>query len=82
MGIYIIPLKEMGRLCKLSQTWHGPYWIISRDDPDVIVTKVYFPDHPLMQVHQLGIKNCPISLPCGYYFYDKKDQDLGDLPNG
>ena len=29
------PSEETGRLCKLSQPWHGPYQIISKDDPDV-----------------------------------------------
>ena len=41
------PSEETGRLCKLSRPWHGPYWIISRDDPNVTLNKVYFPDHPL-----------------------------------
>ena len=40
------PSEETGKLRKLSQPWHGPYRITSRDDSDVIVTKVYFPDDP------------------------------------
>ena len=36
------------------------------------VTKVYFPDDPPIQIHQLRAKNCPISFPCGYYWYGKK----------
>jgi len=45
------PQDETGKMRKLSQPWHGPYWIISRDDPDVTVTKIYFPDDPQIQVH-------------------------------
>ena len=74
------PSEETGRLRKLSQPWHGPYRIISRDDPDVTVTRVYFPDHPPVQVHQLRIKSCPVSLPCGYYFYGKKRSRPGRPP--
>ena len=70
--LYTSLSEEISRLRKLSQPWHGPYWIISKDDPDVTVTRVYFPDHPPLQVHQLSIKSCPVSLPCGYYFYGKK----------
>ena len=61
------PAEETGKLRKLSQPWHGPYRIISRDDSDVTVSKVYFPDDPLLQVHQLRVEDCPISFPCGYY---------------
>ena len=29
------PSEETGKLHKLSLPWHGPYQVISRDDPDV-----------------------------------------------
>ena len=74
------PSEETGRLRKLSHPWHGSYQIISRDDPDVTVTRVYFPDHPPVQVYQLRIKNCQVSLPCGYYFYGKKRSRPGRPP--
>jgi len=45
------PSDETGKIRKMSQPWHGPYRIISRNDPDVTVIKVYFPDDPLLQVH-------------------------------
>ena len=41
-----LPSEETGKLRKLSQPWHGPYRITSRDDPSVTVTKVYLPDDP------------------------------------
>ena len=44
------PSEETGKLRKLSLPWHGPYRVISRDDPDVTVTKVYFPDDPPLQI--------------------------------
>lgn len=37
------PQEETGRNRKLSRPWHGPYRITDRRDPDVSVTKVYFP---------------------------------------
>ena len=38
------PHEETGRLRKLSRPWHGLYWVVSRRDPDITVTKVYFPE--------------------------------------
>ena len=75
-----LPSEETGKLRKLSQPWHGPYQIISRDDPDVTVTKVYFPDDPPLKIHQLRIKNCPVSFPCGYYWYGSKRRRPGRPP--
>ena len=34
--------EETGKMRKLLQPWHGPYRIVSRDDPDVTITKLYF----------------------------------------
>ena len=74
------PSEETGKMRKLSRPWHGPYRIISRNDPDVTVTKVYFPDDPPLQVHQLRVKNCPMSFPCGYYWYGSKRPRPGRPP--
>ena len=38
------PHEETGRLRKLSRPWRGPYRITERNDPDVMVIKVYFPE--------------------------------------
>ena len=70
--LYIFLLNKLGNYVSCQQPWHGPYRIISRDDSDVTVSKVYFPDDPLLQVHQLRVKECPISFPYGYYWYRKK----------
>ena len=40
------PSEETGKLRKLSLPWRGPYQVTSRDDSDVTITKVYFPDDP------------------------------------
>jgi len=64
----------------MSQPWHDPYRVISRDDPDVTVTKVYFPDEPPSQVHQIRVKNCTVSFPCGYYGYRNKRSRPGRPP--
>ena len=74
------PSEETGRLRKLSQPWRGPFRIISRDDPDVTVVKVYFPDDPPLQVHQLRVKSCPMSFPCAYYWYGNKRSKPGRPP--
>ena len=34
------PSEETGKLRKLSQSWHGPFRVISRDDPDMTIVKV------------------------------------------
>ena len=57
------PQDETGKSRKLSHPWRGPYRIISRDDPDITVTKIYFPDDPSIQVHQSRVQHCSPSLP-------------------
>ena len=66
------PQDETGKSRKLSHPWHGPYRIISRDDPDITVTKIYFPDDPSLQVHQSRAQHCPPSLPSEFYWYGAK----------
>ena len=71
---------ETGKTRKLSQPWHGPYRIISRDDPDLTVTKIYFPDDPSIQIHQSRVQPCPPSLPTGFYWYGSKRSKPGRPP--
>lgn len=66
------PQEESGRQRKLSRPWHGPYRIISRDDPDLTVQKVYFPDDSSIQIHQSRVTRCPLKFPAGYYWYGNK----------
>ena len=35
------PHEESGKNRKLSKPWHGPYRVISRDDPTLVCTKAY-----------------------------------------
>ena len=72
--------EETGKMRKLSQPWHGPYRIVSRDDPDVTVTKLYFPDDPQIQVHQSRVQPCPPSFPGGFYWYGKRKSGPGRPP--
>jgi len=37
------PQDETGKQHKLSRPWHGPYHVISRDDPDITAVKYFFP---------------------------------------
>ena len=46
------PQEEQGKGRKLSHPWHGPYHVVSRNDPDVTVTKVYYPQEGSIQIHQ------------------------------
>ena len=67
------PQDETGKSQKLSHPWHGPYRIISRDDPDITVTKIYFPDDPSIHTFtNRRVQHCPPSLPSEFYWYGTK----------
>ena len=55
--------EEQGKLRKLSQPWHGPYRIVSRDNPDLTVANSYFPAEDTIQVHQSRVCICPSGFP-------------------
>ena len=74
------PAEESGKNRKLSQPWHGPYRVLSCPDPDVVVSKVYFPDDGQIQVHQLRVAPCPVGFPSGYYWYGRKKHSPGCMP--
>ena len=61
------PQDETGKYRKLSRPWHGPYRIISRNDPDVTAVKIFFPSDPPVQVHQSRVNRCPPSFPNDFY---------------
>ena len=71
------PHEEQGKLRKLSRPWHGPYRVVSQDDPDISVVKVYFPQEPVIQVHQTRVCPCPVAFPPGYYWYGHKQHSSG-----
>ena len=74
------PQDETGKQRKLSRPWHGPYRIMSRDDPDVSVSKVYFPQEGAIQVHQSRVCPCPSEFPAGYFWYGSKRRGPGRPP--
>ena len=53
---------------------------MSRDDPDVTVTKLYFPDDPKIQVHQSRVQPCPPSFLRSFYWYGKRKSGPGRPP--
>ena len=58
-------------------------WTIScnkRNDPDVTVVKVYFPEEGTIQVHQSRVCSCPPRLPAGFYWYGGQRKSSGRLP--
>ena len=71
------PQDQTGKYRKLSQPWHGPDRIVSRDDPDVTVIKMYFPDDPQIQVHQSRVQMFPDSFPPGFYWYGYRKHGPG-----
>ena len=74
------PQDECGRFRKLSRPWHGPYRVLERKDPDVVVAKVYHPQHGQICVHQSRVCGCPDDFPAGYYWYGGKQKGPGRPP--
>ena len=73
------PHEETGRNRKLSQPWHGPYRVLSYDEPDVTAQMVYRHQDRSIQV--------PRPEPCdflaqwpGYYWYGRKHSSSGRPP--
>ena len=83
VGVWVLvyfPQDESGRNRKLSKPWHGPYRITSREDPTVVCTKVYFPQHGEIRVHQSRICPCPAEFPAGYFWYGSGRNGPGRPP--
>ena len=74
------PHEESGKQRKLSRPWHGPYRVTQRNDPDVTVVKVHFPEEGTIQVHQSRVCPCPPRLPAGFYWYGGQRKSPGRLP--
>ena len=74
------PQDETGRLRKLSRPWHGPYRIVSREDPDVSVIKVYYPLEKPIRVHLSRVAPCPSEFTPGYYWYGTRRCSSGRPP--
>ena len=65
---------------KLSRPWHGPFRVVSREDPDITVSNVYFPNDTQIKVHQNRVSHCPKEFPAGYYWYGGKRKGTGAPP--
>ncbi len=74
------PQEEVGKLRKLSRPWHGPYRVISLDDPDATVVKVYSPQDKQIQVHLSRVTPCPGEFPPGFYWYGTRRHSAGRPP--
>ena len=74
------PQDETGKQRKLSQPWRGPFRITRRDDPDVTVVKVYFPEEGPLQIHQSRVCLSPHTLPVGFYWYGGTRKSSGRVP--
>ena len=74
------PHEETGRMRKLSRPWHGPFRVVSRNDPDITVSNVYFPNDTPIKVHQNRVSHCPKEFPAGYYWYGGKRKGTGAPP--
>jgi hypothetical protein len=68
------PKEESGRNRKLSQPWHGPFHIVSIDNPDLTVSKVYRPQDGTIQIHQIRVMPWPKDIVSGYFWYGRKQQ--------
>ena len=74
------PSEESGKGRKLSRPWHGPFRIVSVQQPDVTAVKVYRPQDPTLKVHQTRIAPCPEQFPAGYFWYGGKRAGPGRPP--
>ena len=54
--------------------------MMERNDPDLTVSKVYYPQEGIIQVHQERICFCPPELPVGYFWYGTRRHSVGRPP--
>ena len=54
--------------------------MVSRNDPDLTVTKVYYPQEGSIQIHQERVCFCPPEFPAGYFWYGKRRHVVGRPP--
>ena len=53
------PQEETGKVRKLSRPWHGPYPILTLEEPDNTAIKVFFSDDNTIRVHLSRVTPCP-----------------------
>ena len=74
------PAEETGKARKLSRPWHGPYRVVAVANPDVSITKVYFPQDGTICVHQSWVRMCPPEFPGGFFWYGEGGRRPGRPP--
>ena len=74
------PQDESGPKRKLSRPWRGPFRVISCRGPNIVASKVYFPEDNEIQVHQTRVCACPAGFPAGFYWYGGKRRSPGRPP--
>ena len=74
------PKEETGCNRKLSQPWHGQFRVVSCDDPDLTVVKVYHPQDGQVQIHQMQVMLWPRNIVSGYFWYGRKKHSPGNPP--
>ena len=75
-----MPSAETGRNRKLSQPWYGPYRVISFDETNVTMEKVYRTQDNSIYIHRSRVTLYPTGLPPGYYWYGRKHSCPGNPP--
>ena len=75
------PQDNTGPNRKLSRPWHVPYRITANEQPDICVSKVYFPEDKGIRIHLSRVKLCPPNFPAGFYWYGGKRRSPGQPPN-
>jgi len=53
---------------------------VSREDPDITVSNVYFPSDAHIKVHQNRVSHCSEEFPAGKYWYGDKHKGIGVPP--
>ena len=74
------PSDESASNRKLSRQWHGPYRVKFQPEPDVCITKIYFPQDTEIRVHQPRVKSCPPEFPSRFLWYGGRRSGPGCPP--
>ena len=63
------PQEETRAKRKLSRPWHGPHRAKAARGPNIVGSRIYFPDDGTIQVHLSRVSGCPMEFPRGFYWY-------------
>ena len=66
------PQENTGPNHILLWPWHGPYRITANEQPDIYVSKVYFPDDKVIRIHLSRVELCPAHFPARFYQHGDK----------